>query len=30
MSMKTLEQVKKYEGICEKPVAVTYKFPTSN
>ena len=29
-NLKTLEQVKKYEGICEKPVAVTYKFPTSN
>ena len=29
-SLKTMEKVKEYVGICEKPVAVAYKFPTSN
>lgn len=29
-SLKTMKAVKEYVGICEKPVAVTYKFPTSN
>lgn len=29
-SLKTMEPVKEYVGICERPVAVAYKFPTSN
>ena len=29
-SLKTMEKMKEYVGICEKPVAVAYKFPTSN
>ena len=29
-SLKTMEKVKEYVGICENPVAVAYKFPTSN
>lgn len=29
-NLKTLEKEKEYVGICQKPVAVAYKFPTSN
>lgn len=29
-SLKSMTPVKEYVGICEKPVAVAYKFPTTN
>lgn len=29
-SLKTMKPIKEYVGICERPVAVAYKFPTSN
>lgn len=29
-SLKTMEPIKEYVGICDRPVAVAYKFPSSN